>query len=46
MLAIYYEGAMFAISNVDFNRYQMIDLHQDAYVEGKKCGVDVPEYFG
>ncbi|KAJ8444478.1 hypothetical protein Cgig2_024042 [Carnegiea gigantea] len=28
------------------DRYQMIDLHRDAYVEGKKCGVDVPEYFG
>ncbi|KAJ8433722.1 hypothetical protein Cgig2_004351 [Carnegiea gigantea] len=24
----------------------MIDLHRDAYIEGKKCGVDVPEYFG
>ncbi|KAJ8439594.1 hypothetical protein Cgig2_024181 [Carnegiea gigantea] len=34
VLAIYHEGAMFAISNVDFDRYQMIDLHQDAYVEG------------
>ncbi|KAJ8427534.1 hypothetical protein Cgig2_019953 [Carnegiea gigantea] len=28
------------------DRYQMIDLYRDAYVEGKKCGVDVPEYFG
>ena len=46
MLAVYYEGAMFAISNVDLDRYQMIDLHQDVYVEGRKCGVDVPEYVG
>ncbi|KAJ8427848.1 hypothetical protein Cgig2_012548 [Carnegiea gigantea] len=23
----------------------MIDLYRDAYVDGKKCGVDVPEYF-
>ncbi|KAJ8438285.1 hypothetical protein Cgig2_003748 [Carnegiea gigantea] len=45
VLAIYYEGAMFATSNVNLDRYQMIDLHQDAYVEGRKCGVDVPEYF-
>ncbi|KAJ8441140.1 hypothetical protein Cgig2_006969 [Carnegiea gigantea] len=37
---------MVAISNVDLDRYQMIDLHRDAYVEGRKCGVDVSEYFG
>ncbi|KAJ8431021.1 hypothetical protein Cgig2_003836 [Carnegiea gigantea] len=46
VLAVYYEGAMFAISNVDLDRYQMIELHRDVYVEGRKCGVDVPEYVG
>ncbi|KAJ8432528.1 hypothetical protein Cgig2_030320 [Carnegiea gigantea] len=46
LLAIYYEGHMFVIFNMDLDKYQMIDLHRDAYIEGKKCGLNVPEYFG
>ena len=37
---------MFVISDVDLDRYQMKELYRDAYVEGKRCGLDIPEYYG
>ena len=45
-MAIHYEGQMFVILDVDLDRYQMIELYRDAYAEGKRCGLDIPEYYG
>ncbi|KAJ8426200.1 hypothetical protein Cgig2_008917 [Carnegiea gigantea] len=45
VLAIHYERCKFELFNVDLDRYQIIDLYQDTYLEGNKSRLESPKYF-
>ena len=46
MLSVCFEGHRVFIKNVDFDMYQMLDLHRDAKRKFQQAGIEVSQYFG